>query len=199
MRTYYTQKLEQYGQTPRGVDWNSEDAQQVRFTQVLSICADDPGFTLNDLGCGYGALVDRLDLLPGFASYVGYDIATAMIDAGRTRYGGRSDVRFTEVLDDVPISDYTVASGIFSVKGDVPVDAWARYVHDTIDLLAALSRNGFAFNCLSGFSDPERMRDDLYYADPHALFDRCRQRYSRNVALLHDYGLYEVTIRVRLD
>ena len=198
MRTYYSEKLAQYGQTPRGVDWNSDEAQQVRFTQILSACADDPSFTLNDLGCGYGALVDRVTLLPGFQRYVGYDIARTMIDAARARYGERPNVAFTDSLDEVPIADYTVASGIFSVKGDVPVEAWTSYVYDTIDVLAQHSRRGFAFNCLSGFSDAERMRDDLYYVDPHAMFDRCRLRYARNVALLHDYGLYEMTIRVRL-
>jgi hypothetical protein len=47
------------------------------------------------------------------------------------------------------------------------------------------------------YSDPERMRAHLYYADPCRLFDHCKRRYSRHVALLHDYGLYEFTILVR--
>jgi hypothetical protein len=41
------------------------------------------------------------------------------------------------------------------------------------------------------------MQDYLYYADPRVLFDHCKTRYSKNVALLHDYGLYEFTILVR--
>ncbi|REM56201.1 class I SAM-dependent methyltransferase, partial [Mycobacterium tuberculosis] len=47
------------------------------------------------------------------------------------------------------------------------------------------------------YSDASKMRDDLYYADPCALFDLCKRRYSKSVALLHDYGLYEFTILVR--
>jgi hypothetical protein len=43
------------------------------------------------------------------------------------------------------------------------------------------------------------MRPDLYYGDPCALFDHCKRRYARNVAVLHDYGLYEFTILVRKD
>jgi hypothetical protein len=43
------------------------------------------------------------------------------------------------------------------------------------------------------------MQKHLYYADPCAIFDLCKRRYSRNVALLHDYGLYEFTIVVRKD
>jgi hypothetical protein len=43
------------------------------------------------------------------------------------------------------------------------------------------------------------MRDDLYYADPRVIFDHCKRSFSRWVALLHDYGLYEFTIIVRRD
>jgi hypothetical protein len=56
---------------------------------------------------------------------------------------------------------------------------------------------GFAFNCLTAYSDQDKMRPDLHYADPCELFDICKRKYSRNVALLHDYGLYEFTILVR--
>ena len=45
----------------------------------------------------------------------------------------------------------------------------------------------------------DRMRDDLYYADPGFVFDHCKRRYSRHVALLHDYGLWEFTVLVRSE
>jgi hypothetical protein len=60
-------------------------------------------------------------------------------------------------------------------------------------------RKGFAFNCLTSYSDPERMRDDLYYGDPCYYFDLCKRLYSPQVSLLHDYGLWEFTIIVRKD
>ena len=40
---------------------------------------------------------------------------------------------------------------------------------------------------------------DLYYADPRAFFDRCKRTSRGDVALLHDYGLYEFTILVRTE
>jgi hypothetical protein len=81
---------------------------------------------------------------------------------------------------------------------DVSTDEWERYVSETLERIATISRKGFAYNMLTMYSDPERMRDDLYYADPHQYFDQCRTRFSRKVALLHDYGLYEFTLLVRL-
>ena len=68
----------------------------------------------------------------------------------------------------------------------------------TLETLAELSIRGFAFNMLTSYSDTDKMRPDLYYGDPAFFFDHCKRRYSRNVALLHDYGLYEFTIIVRL-
>ena len=195
---YYTEKLDRFGETPRGVDWNSDEAQQIRFDQILSVCADDPAYRINDIGCGYGALLDRLRAVPGYTRYTGYDVAPAMIEAALRRYSARGDAIFTSALDEVPVADYSVASGIFSVKGDVDPESWLAYVHRTIDVMRERSERGFAFNALTAYSDPDRMRPDLFYADPHALFERCYRRYSRNVALLHDYGLWEFTVRVRL-
>src|SRR5439155_18607664 len=96
-------------------------------------------------------------------------------------------------------TDYTVASGIFNVKLAAPDAAWREHVLRTLDGLDLTSRRGFAFNCLTRYSDAERMKDYLFYADPCELFDYCKQRFAKNVALLHDYGLYEFTILVRKD
>jgi len=95
------------------------------------------------------------------------------------------------------MADFAVASGIFNVKGDVPDETWARYVHDTIDVLARAGRRGFAFNVLSLSSDPERRAGHLYYADASQMLSDCLHRFGRSVALLQDYGLYEFTMIVR--
>jgi len=50
---------------------------------------------------------------------------------------------------------------------------------------------------LTKYPDAARMRSDLYYADPGFFFDYCKRNFSRNVALLHDYNLYDFTILVR--
>ena len=96
-------------------------------------------------------------------------------------------------------ADYGIASGIFNVRLSTPEAQWRAYVEETLDSLDRTSRRGFAFNCLTTYSDPEKLRDHLHYADPAVLFDRCKRRYSTQVALLHDYGLYEFTILVRKE
>ena len=41
------------------------------------------------------------------------------------------------------------------------------------------------------------MRNYLDYPEPFVVFDLCKRRWSRHVALLHDYGLYAFTMLVR--
>lgn len=194
---YYSDKLAAHGQSPRGVDWNGEEGQILRFRQLSKII-DRPGaISVNDLGCGYGALYEFLASERPDIAYVGADISESMIEAARERFKGRSNARF--IKSSVPdcISDYGVASGIFNVRLGRTNAEWQAYLEATLDQMDRTSRLGFAFNCLTSYSDVDRMRPDLHYADPCHLFDLCKRRYSKNVALNHDYGLYEFTILVR--
>jgi hypothetical protein len=195
--SYYAGRLAEHGATARGVDWNGESSQHLRFEQLMRV-ADDGG-SLNDWGCGYGALVDFLDARGGVRDYCGYDIAPGMIAAAAERYAGRPGIRFTADEQAVGVADYTVASGIFNVRAGTPEAEWSGYIADTLRRMAAASRRGIAFNVLTSYSDPERMEERLHYADPCRWFDWCKRNLARNVALLHDYGLYEFTILVRFD
>ena len=58
--SYYSEKLAQHGQTPQGADWNSEESQTLRFEQLTKVIIPGRPFSVNDLGCGYGALYDYL-------------------------------------------------------------------------------------------------------------------------------------------
>ena len=196
---YYSEKLQAHGASPQGVDWNSRESQRLRFGELLRICEGRQDFSLNDIGCGYGALADHLLELGQRCDYLGVDISAPMIAKAEELHRGRARCRFLAGERADRSADYSVASGIFNVKLAAPDAAWREHVLRTLDGLDAASRRGFAFNCLTKYSDAERMRDDLYYADPGELFDHCKRRFSRNVALLHDYGLYEFTLLVRKD
>jgi cyclopropane fatty-acyl-phospholipid synthase-like methyltransferase len=194
---YYTARLAAHGATHRGADWNSEESQDLRFEQLLKVVDPSGKFSINDYGCGYGALALFLAASGRSFEYHGFDISQAMIATARSVTMSVEGCTFCDDLSLVRPADYTVASGIFSVKLDIDEAKWKEYVIDTIAVIAAKSTKGFAFNMLTRYSDADRMRRDLYYADPHFFFDHCRERYSRYVALLHDYPLFEFTILVR--
>lgn len=194
---YYSSKLAAHGASPQGVDWNGEASQVLRFEQLCRIITTPQGFSLHDLGCGYGALFDYMvGRYPAF-SYVGLDVSGDMVDAAAQRHRENPNARFIQSSEPDGVADYGVASGIFNVRLGYGDDEWLAYLTATLDTLDRTSRLGFAFNCLTSYSDADKMRDYLYYADPCAVFDLCKRRYSRQVSLLHDYGLYEFTILVR--
>jgi SAM-dependent methyltransferase len=197
VKEYYADKLRTHGALPRGVDWNSVEAQVLRFEQLLKIRDTEGPFSINDYGCGYGALVEWMSAR-GFAfQYRGFDISDEMIAHARRLHEGNENCKFCAREADLREADYTVASGVLNVKLDASHDDWGRYVLDTVGRMAAISKRGFAFNALTKYSDPERTRPDLYYADPCFLFDYCKRNFSKYVALLHDYPLYDFTILVR--
>lgn len=196
---YYAEKLSAHGTTPRGVDWNSDDSQQLRFTQLLRVLEDEDEKepTVLDYGCGYGALAQRLIAEDRPFRYVGFDVCTPMV------VQARADVRdrrcsFTDSEGDLSVSDYAVASGIFNVRLHATERRWNAHIAQTIAALAQHSTKGFAFNMLTRYADREKLRDHLYYADPGEYFRLCKESWSRNVALLHHYDLYEFTILVKL-
>lgn len=195
VRDYYTDKLRKHGATPAGVDWNSTASQENRFKQLMRVCEGRAGFTLGDFGCGYGAMADYVRNAGWDCEFRGFDIAPDMVAEARKRYPG---LIFGSEESAIADCDFVVASGVMNVKQGVPTTEWEAYVHRTVDKLAALANKGFAFNALTSYSDADRMRPDLYYADPCRMFDYCKRRFSRNVALLHDYDLYEFTVLVRL-
>lgn len=196
---YYEAKLRAHGATPQGVDWNSEASQRLRFEQLLKIVQPDtPAGALIDYGCGYGALAALFaERFPEW-QYRGYDPSAEMIAAARRLHQSNPRCSFTDREETLGRAAYTVASGIFNVKLEADDDVWAAYVLATLDRFAAISERGFAFNVLTSHSDPDRRRPDLHYADPMQLFEHCRRAFSRHVAVLHDYQLYEFTILVRL-
>lgn len=195
---YYERRLERYGATPAGVDWSSEESQRLRFAKLIELIDWTAVPSLIDYGCGYGALAQQLGASDWDFSYTGFDVAESMIEQARTLLHNDPRCRFTAEAGALSRAGYVVASGVFNVKLEAANTDWHDYVVEVLDSLASLSERGFAFNMLTRYADPPLMRDDLYYADPGRYFRHCKERYSRNVSLLHDYDLYEFTIHVRL-
>lgn len=196
--SYYTQKVQQWGATPQGVDWNSRESHEIRFEQLLKVCDMSTHFSINDLGCGYGALFDYMTERNYKFEYHGYDLSETMIEKAGDLHKGRNNCRFTQG-DLLEEADYTMACGVFNVKMDVNPKDWEGYVLGVLDKIYQASRKGFSYNILTKYSDRERMKNTLYYADPCFYFDYCKRNFSKYVTLLHDYPLYEFSILVRKE
>jgi SAM-dependent methyltransferase len=199
VKAYFERRIQEYGATPRGVDWNSDDSQNTRFAQLLKVIQTEGPFSLLDYGCGYGALADYLAEKGFEADYNGFDIVESAVKLAKQLHAGKTWAKFLSSKDGISIYDYTVASGIFSVRGEQSLEDWTNYVISVLHQFNDISRKGFASNFLTQYSESGRMRADLYYADPLYLFDYCKRNFSKNVALLHDYQLYDFTLIIRKD
>jgi hypothetical protein len=195
---YFEERLTTHGATARGVDWNSETAQEARFSQLMKVVDARRPFTLLDYGSGYGALAGFM-VREGYPveRYVGYDVLESMTTKGREVFKDQNRFVFSSVFSSLSPLDYCIASGIFNLKLETPHEQWTEYVIGELHKMDSLSLKGFSANFLTKYSDPEYMRPHLYYADPCYLFDYCKRNLSRNVALLHDYEVYDFTIIVR--
>lgn len=194
---YYTEKLRAFGPTHLGVDWNSQDSQSLRFEQLTKVLPEDTHNSLLDYGCGYGALIGFLKEKNFDVDYCGLDVSASMIAEARKKYIETPKQRFIVGESVEEKFDFSIASGIFNVKMDFETSGWEKYIVDTLNRINQISLKGFSFNMLTLYSDVEKRRGNLHYADPCKIFDLCKRNFSFNVALLHDYGLYEFTILVR--
>jgi SAM-dependent methyltransferase len=201
LNEYFSEKLSAFGATPKGVDYNGPEAQERRFEQLVRVIDPSRPFTVIDYGSGYGAMFDFLHRKGWQFEYYGIDLIEQMVIAGHEAHRDFPNAHFTTAERDVPLVDYLLAGAIFNIKLDASYADWQDFVVRTLRRMNAMCSKGFAFNMLTRYSDEHRMaqRPDLFYGDPLFFFDHCKRNFSRDVALLHDYGLYDFTILVRKD
>ena len=198
VETYYSDKIKSHGISAKGVDWNSEASQELRFDILLKILPNSESFSLLDYGCGYGALLEYLEQKYSSVDYFGFDISEEMLLTARKYHSKNKSAKWMSELNE-QLYDYTIASGIFNVKLNQQDAAWKEYVKDTILEMSKKSKKAFAFNMLTSYSDKEYMKEYLFYGDPAYYFDFCKKNFSKYVSLVHDYPLYEFTIIVKKE
>jgi SAM-dependent methyltransferase len=191
---YYGEKISTFGAVPQGVDWKDEYSQNIRFEQLLKILPGRKEVTLNDLGCGYGAIYLYKNLAKRLRHYYGYDISEDMLAGARNLI---KDCKAEFIKSDRITKEvyYSIASGLFNVKLDADIKTWEEFILETLSNMNEISSKEFAFNCLTSYVDYKV--DHLYYADPLYYFDYCKKNLSKRVALLHDYDLYEWTMLIK--
>ena len=199
VKNYFTAKLKKHGATHLGVDYNSPKSQEARFDELIKVIQTPKKYSLLDFGSGYGGMYDYMLRLGHKLTYVGYDIAESMVKKGNEIYADDEKCAFTSDIKNVPLLDYAIASGTFNMKLDAEQKAWTEIVLEGLHQMDDHASKGFSSNFLTKYSDADKMRPDLYYADPLFIFDYCKKNFSRNVALLHDYQLYDFTIIVRKE
>ena len=199
---YYSGTLQRFGAMPLGVDWPNRLNQELRLVQLLKVCDLSAPRSLNDVGCGYGALRTLLSRRHRRAQIdlLGTDVSPAMVAAARRRWRHRADCVFEVAEGAVRLADYSLASGIFNVKLACPLPEWEALVAGTLVNLKRHSRLGYAVNFIAppapapGQASPP----ELYRPAAERWLDHIADTQAgAEVTLLRGYGLPEYTLLVR--
>ncbi len=197
----FSDRLARHGATPKGVLWNDAHGQQLRFELLAAVMGEDihkEGASINDLGCGYGALFDFLKEFPalGGGRYFGYDICADMVAAARNRV---ADPRaaFFHGSRVAGRADYSFVSGTFNMKLAAGAETWNRFVKQSLADLWDKTAKGLAFNMLD--ISGGKLDHWLYFADRGDFLNFCARAMSPKVSLLDSAPLNEWTLLVRRE
>lgn len=193
---YYKQTFRDYGATPKGVDWNGEKSQFLRFERILRGIELSDGASILDFGCGYGSLTNLLRVQNLELDYFGYDAVPEMFKDIQFHASKLREIYFSEA-EKLATYDWIVASGVFNVKRDATIEDWEDYIVDTIRHLESIANKGLAFNLLSLCSDEDKRKDHLYYASPFELLAKIGLSRRREILIDHNYPLWEFTVTIR--
>jgi len=186
--THYGRLYREHGDTPEAAQW-SDVASQDRRLHILCELADLHDAKILDFGCGTGRLYQLL-VARGFSgSYVGYDIASEVVEVARSKFSAaRFECRniLTQGINEE--FDYAVASGVFNNRHCQS----EQYVRDILVALFRSTRKGLGFNALSTYVD--YVNPELNYLDPMVMFSFCKTDLSSSVVLRHDYLLKDTVI-----
>jgi SAM-dependent methyltransferase len=203
VEAYYGARVAKYGATPLGVDWSCQATQSLRFVQLLKICDFLTPFSLNDVGCGYGALCAFLAMrYPDFGiDYLGVDISRAMVRRARRRFA-MTDRRFAVGQASPRLADYSVASGIMNVNVGYPRAVWEDFVAAMLRDMRRTSRRGFSVNFMSDAVAASEAPDNsgairLYRTSPERWVLYCENVLGCSVETLDNYGMREFTLLLR--
>lgn len=191
----YTDNLKEHGISSKSVGWPDDQAHMLRFEKLFGSIFLDSINSLNDLGSGYGAVLEYFRKREkDLKTYFAYDISKEMLDALEVKFYPKTLINKFVASYLKTKADFSIASGIFNVRFAETDDKWHGYILSVLHNLNEHSIKGFSFNLLSNYVDFKK--DHLYYADPCAFFDYCKKNFSRKVNLYHDYPLWEWTIQV---
>ena len=185
----YWKRFQQFGSTPQGSFWATEARQALRFEIIL--CEIDKlsgadGFSLADVGCGYGALVDHLLKRPttSVTSYIGYDISDQLILACQRRF---EQTWASFICSPAPRQeqDFSVMSGPFNLAATRDLELWQNYVFRALQACWSHTRVAMIFNLQVASSARISPQSHIYYANSDQVLEYCVARFGPTKRLVH--------------
>ena len=153
----YNSRFLKYGAQPKSSLWFSEQRQTLRFDSIITTMKRNQAprhFSINDIGCGYGGFLKRLQ--DNFSndrfSYIGFDLAKSPVEYCDRHYA-KKGVKFYCSSIPSEIADYSVMSGTFNYVPDLSVKAWKDYLFTSLSSIWNLTQHSIIFNLMISEKD----------------------------------------------
>ena len=177
----YNLRFIRYGAQPKSSLWFSEQRQILRFDLIINCIKRNSVphyFSVNDIGCGYGGFLKRLQ--DNFSndrfSYAGFDLAKSPIAYCERNYAKKgAQFYFSGVPSEM--ADYNVMSGTFNYAPDLTMKAWKDYLFTSLNSIWNLTRRSMIFNLM--ISEEEKITaQSISYIKKETVVNFCQRNFG---------------------
>jgi len=177
----YNSRFNKYGAQPQSSLWFSQQRQILRFDLIIDCIKRNSmprDFSVNDIGCGYGGFLQRLQ--DNFSndrfSYAGFDLAKSPIAYCERKYA-KKGARFYFIGTPSEMADYSVMSGTFNYAPDLNVKAWKDYLFTNLSSIWNLTRSSMIFNLM--ISEEEKITSQgISYIQKETVVNFCQKNFG---------------------
>ena len=144
---FYTNAIDRFGETPQGLNWLTQESQEIRFKEILALLPKDlSSFSLADAGCGFGDFYHYLlQQAQKPKHYTGIDSLQKMLDIASKKT--QEEILCLDICTEtLPVRDYYVCSGALNILHPFETHLFLQNCY-------AASRYALVFNCL--YADKE--------------------------------------------
>ncbi len=177
----YTSRLMKYGNNPQGLFWKNSFTQLHRFELILSALNKHNNlkqFTICDIGCGYGKLLEFLKkkLNKSTFQYQGCDLNSTLIEYCTKNYSNEN-FKFYKQSSPKGIVDFSVMSGTYNLSVTKDMKMWEKYILKNLNNIWKQTNKVMAFNLLH--HNEKKIQNGLYYTDKNWIKDICEQNFGK--------------------
>ena len=196
----YNLRFLKYGAQPKSSLWFSEQRQTLRFDSIITTMKRNQAprhFSINDIGCGYGGFLKRLqdNFSNDSFSYVGFDLAKSPVEYCDLHYA-KKGVKFYCSSIPSEVADYSVMSGTFNYVPDLSVKAWKDYLFTSLSSIWNLTQHSMIFNLMISEQD-KITAQRISYIRKETVVNFCQRNFGETYESFSSKLPKEITFCVR--
>jgi len=183
-KKFYASSIKTYGTTPKGLNWNSLESQNIRFDVILDMLPNDLSqLSIADAGCGFGDMyLYMLKKNKRVKKYTGIDSLRQMCKIA-ARKTGCEIIQADICIDILPDADFYICSGAMNILEEFETYQFILNCYSSC-------KKGFIFNILHG----NKKSDTFNYFCTKQLEEIAKELKVKKVETLQGYLESDITV-----